>query len=317
MWRAWIILALAVLALAVPENYGARLAAVLPPPTKTIALSFDDAPRAAGAFLDPQDRAGRLLTALRAARVEQVAFYVNPSRINDGDGHAPMIDAYVAAGHVIADHTYSHPHLSAVTADAYLADIDRAEAWLKGRRGYRPWFRFPFLDEGGNDKPKRDAVRAGLAERGLRDAYATVDGSDWKIEALTVAARRAGKPIDMAALRDLYVETMVQSADFSDDLMRRTLGRSPPHVLLLHETDLAALYIGDLVRALRADGWQIVTADRAMRDPIYRSLPDVPYANGTLAEMLAWEKGLPAPRWYARNDTRIADALFRERVLHD
>ena len=160
-------------------------------------------------------------------------------------------------------------------------------------------------------------MRAGLAARGLRDAYVTVDGSDWHIEALSISAKRAGKPIDMAALRDLYVETMVQSANFSEALMVRAIKRSAPHMLLLHQTDLAALFIGDLVRALRRDGWQIVTADQAYADPVYRELPDTRYANGTLAEMLAWQQGLTGPRWYDRNDTRVAKALFDARVLHE
>jgi hypothetical protein len=34
-------------------------------------------------------------------------------------------------------------------------------------------------------------------------------------------------------------------------------------MMLLHETDLAALYIGDLVRALRRAGWTVVSADAA------------------------------------------------------
>jgi hypothetical protein len=87
--------------------------------------------------------------------------------------------------------------------------------------------------------------------------------------------------------------------------------------MLLHETDIAALYIADLVKALRADGWEIVTADLAYADPLKTAAPDVPSANGTLTELLAWEKGLPAPRWYARNDLRIANPLFAERVLHE
>ena len=37
----------------------------------------------------------------------------------------------------------------------------------------RSWFRFPYLDEGAGDKEKRDAVRAGLAERGLVNGYVT------------------------------------------------------------------------------------------------------------------------------------------------
>jgi hypothetical protein len=149
----------------------------------------------------------------------------------------------------------------------------------------------------------------------LGNGYATVDGADWNMEALTTAAVKAGKRIDMAALRDLYVETMVEAADYNDALARRTLGRSPAHVIVLHETDLAALFITDLVAGLRKAGWKIVTADEAYADPLGEIMPDVPSAQGTLTEALAWEKGLPAPRWYERLDPKVADPLFARRVL--
>lgn len=288
---------------------------------KRIALTFDDVPRRAGAFLTPDERTRQLIAGLKRAGVRQAAFFVNPGNLDTPDGRAgeAHIAGYVAAGHVIADHGFSHLRLSSVGVEAYLADIDRAEAWLKPRAGYRPWFRYPNLDEGGRDKAKRDAVRAGLKARGLRDGYATVDGADWNLDQLTIDATRAGKRIDREALRDLYVETMVRAADFYDGLAVRATGRSPAHVLLLHETDLAALYIADLVRGLRRAGWTIVTADEAYADPIAIEATryDTPAAQGTLTEMLAWQKGLPAPRWYERTTISIANPLFAGRVLHE
>lgn len=286
---------------------------------KRIAISFDDVPRHPGAFFTPEERSRRLLAELRRAGVRQAAFFVTTGNLEQpfGQGGEARIAAYAAAGHVLANHSHTHRHLNAIGAADYLADLDRAEAWLRTRPGRRPWFRHPYLDEGWRDKGKRDAVRAGLAARGLRNGYVTVDASDWHYEALTTAAVRAGKTVDRAALRDLYVESHVQAANFNDELAKRTLGRSPAHTLLLHETDLAALHIGDLVRALRADGWEIVTNDQAYADPLRDAAPDVPVAQGTLTEMLAWEKGLPAPRWYERNDTELATRLFDERVLKE
>ena len=314
-----LLLALFALLVAIPGNHAGILeAARADPGMKRIALSFDDAPRGPGAFLGEDERAERLIETLKAAGAEQVAFFVNPGRISRGDGDETRLARYVAAGHVLGNHSFSHIKLSRTSAADYLADIDKAAAWLSGRPGYRPWFRFPALDEGGSDTAKRDAIRAGLAARGLRNAYVTADGLDWNMEALTVAAKRAGKPIDREALRNLYVETHVQSADFSDALARRALGRSPVHMLLLHETDLAALYVGDLIEALKADGWQIVTADQAYADPVYAQMPATRFAGGgTLIEQIAWEKGLSGSRWYARNDIRTADALFDARVLHE
>ena len=286
---------------------------------KRIAFTFDDVPRGRGAFFTPDQRTIRLIAELHKAGVKQAAFYLVPGQIghDDGIGGAERIETYVAAGHVIADHSFTHPHLNELSVADYMADVDKAEAWLKGREGRRPWFRYPFLDEGGEDKAKVAAVRAALKARGLHNGYATVDGSDWNIEAQTAEAVKAGKTIDMDALRELYVSTMVGAADFADALAQKTWGREPAQVIVLHEADIAALFVAELVAALRKDGWKVITADEAYADPISRLAPNVPSANGTLVELAAWEKGIPKPRWYERNDIDFANRLFAERVLHE
>ncbi len=286
---------------------------------KRIALSFDDVPRKAGAFFTPAERSQRLIAALRQAGVRQAVFFVNPGHLDqpDGAGGEARIMAYVAAGHLIANHSFSHPHLRQFSAADYLADIDKAEAWLKSRPGYRPLFRFPYLFEGGDDKAKRDAVRAGLASRGLRNGYVTADGNDWHLEQLTIDAAKAGKPMDMKALRRLYLQMQLSAVEYHDRMARTTLGRSPAHVLLLHETDLAALFIGDLVTELRREGWTIITADAAYRDPLGKAFPDVPFTSGTLTGSLAWEKNIEpplSPLWMGES---VVTLLFERRVLKE
>lgn len=308
-----ILLALLVFALA-----AAAPAAPKPKPEpKRIALSFDDVPRQPGAFLTPEQRTQGILSGLAAAGVRGAAFFVTTGNLDkpQGKGGVERIMMYETGSHVIANHSHGHRRLSQVSAEEYLEDVDRAAAWLKNRPNSRPWFRYPFLDEGRADKAKRDSVRAGLAKRGLLNAYVTVDGADWNLEALTIAAGEAEKDMDMQALRELYVETMVGAANFYDGLARKALGRSPAHMLLLHETDLAAFFLPALVDALRKDGWEIITADEAYADPLARALPDPPSAQGTRIEAMAWQKGLPAPRWYERENVKIANALFAERVL--
>ncbi len=284
---------------------------------KRIAFSFDDVPRAPGAFLDPMQRPSIMIKALQAGKISQAAFFANPGRISPINRGAETIASYAAAGHLIGNHTQSHKPLSSVSAELFLSDIDKAEDWLRTQRNYRPWFRFPQLDEGGRDKIKRDIVRAGLKQRGIRNAYVTADGWDWYMERQAVAAKRAGKTIDMNALRDLFIETHVESAEFSDRLARRMFNRSPVQMLLLHETDLSAMYIDDLATALRAKGWQIVSADSVYADPMAAMVPNSDVTNGTWLEMLAWEKKVVGDRWFPRNDTVIAKKLFTERVLHE
>nr|WP_137677685.1 polysaccharide deacetylase family protein [Parerythrobacter lutipelagi] len=284
---------------------------------KRVALSFDDIPRQAGAFMTPEERTERILAALSAAEIEQVAFFVNPGHLEAPEkaGAERLIAAYTAAGHVIANHSYSHGHLSKTSAENYLADIDLAQEWLVGREGYRPWFRFPYLDEGAGDLEKRDTVRAGLATRGLSNGYVTADGSDWHLEALTVQAQRSGKAMNEKHLRRLYVASQMSGLEYHDQLARDTLGRSPAHVMLLHETDLAALFLPDLIAEMRKQGWTIITTDEAYADPIAQEQPNVPYAWGTLIGSMAWQRDVPPPLHPQWMSTGMITHLFETRVI--
>ena len=311
-----VILRLLVALLLVPLAACATAAAE--PAQKRIALSFDDVPRQAGAFFTPDERTAELIAALRRGRVRQAGFFVTTGNLDrpDGAGGEERIAAYARAGHAIGNHSLSHRWLSRIAAEDYILDIDRAEAWLRGRRGYRPWFRFPFLDEGGRDSAKRDSVRAALAERGLRNAYVTIDNYDWHLDALASRARRDGRAIDMDALRDLYVETLVDTANFYDRIAVETLGRSPAHILLLHETDLAAMFIDDLAAGLRAAGWQIVTIDEAYRDPIAAAEPDTWFlGEGRVAALAQLAGREPGTLVHPRTDEAELMRLFEERVL--
>lgn len=287
---------------------------------KRIAISYDDVPRGSGAFYTPDDRAERLIGGLKKSGVKQAGFFVTVGNLEkpDGVGGEARIAAYVAAGHVIANHSFAHRWLKDMTAEDYLADIDKASTWLKGRPGYRPWFRFPFLGERGTGWEQRDAVRAGLRQRGLLNAYITVDNYDWYLDGLANQAKRDGKAMDRNALRDLYVETIVDTSNFYDGLARKTLGRSPVHVLLLHETDLNAAYISDVVAGLRRDGWTIATMDEAYADPIAAVEPDTLFlGEGRIAAFAQMTGIKPKDLVYERTDEDVLKTLFNHRVLKE
>lgn len=284
---------------------------------KRIALSFDDVPRHPGGFMTPDERTIALIAGLDEAGVEQTAFFVTTGNLDHdyGKGGEARIRAYVAAGHVIGNHSHSHTWLWNGDVAAYIADLDRAEAWLADKPGKRPWYRFPYLDEG-RDPVRRDALRAALRQRGLLNGYVTVDNFDWAIDNLARQGVEAKRAIDRHALRDFYVETIVQTAEFNDRIARETLGRSPAHVLLLHETDLNALFIVDLVEGLRAAGWTIITMDEAYRDPIAALDPDTLYLGGGRVAALANVTGRePASLVHERTDEAELARLFEERVI--
>ncbi len=243
-------------------------------PERTIALTFDDATRGDGPFFSGVERTDKLIQALSQAGVVEAMFFVTTRNVANAGTSGPVrLRAYTDAGHVLGNHSHSHQWLWRTETDAYIADLDKAIAFLADFDNVQPFYRFPFLDEG-RAIDQRDALRKALDSRGLNNGYVTIDTYDWYLVSLAQEARRAGTDFDLDDLRDLYVDVIVRSTEFYDSMAQQALGRSPHHVLLLHENDLAALFIGDLVEELREHGFRIIPSTVAFDDPIAAREPD-------------------------------------------
>ena len=287
-----------------------------PPSDRRIAITFDDAPlgpRARGDW----DRAGALIAALDAAGV-QAAFFATTKGFDDLTDGRDRVARYAAAGHLIANHTHTHPWLHQTEADAYLADIDEAERRLSGLPNRRAWFRYPFLDQGRGDAEKRGAVWAGLAERGLNEGYVTADTYDWHLDERWRRAVRDGTRVDEAALEAVYAAMVADAAEHAYGLAEARLGAQPVHVLLLHENDAAAAFIGAGIAALREAGWTVVTPDEAYAEPLRR--PDVTtgFTGAGRVAALSWEAGARGPEafdhWSASKEG-LDERLAREGAI--
>jgi hypothetical protein len=144
--------------------------------------------------------------------------------------------------------------------------------------------------------------------------YVTIDTYDWYMESLFQEALNTHKKVDFSKLRNTYVQVLTEAADFYDSIAQRVLKRSPRHVLLLHENDLAALYLDSLVKKLRLKGWKIISAESAYQDPIAREFPKTLFlGQGRIAALAkdAGDKG-PFHKW---EDEEELDRLFEDRKI--
>lgn len=280
---------------------------------REIAITFDDAPIPDSATMTGAARTTMLVESLKSAEIRQAAFFCTP-KVLTSEGKL-RLEAYAQAGHLLANHSNTHRNLRDLTAEEYLQDIAIADATLRSLPNFRSWFRFPFLSEG-DTREKRDAVRRGLRAMNYQQGYVAVDNYDWYLNKLANDARRDGKTLNQAGLRDLYVSVLMDSVEFYDRIAVKHLGRSPRHVLLLHENDLAAQFIGDLATALRQAGWTIISPERAYADPIALIEPDTLFlGQGRVAAIAHAAGAKPRELVHESEEEEILDKMFTTHVL--
>lgn len=284
--------------------------------SQEIALTFDDAPMGDGAMFTGMQRTARIIETLKVHQVKQAAFFVITSQIK-GDG-LRRLEMYSNEGHLLANHSHSHNSIGRLGTRNYIRDIQRADSILKATRlTYQPWYRYPFLDEGGT-KASRDSIRAALNSLSLMNAYITIDNYDWHINGAVAKAIRSNAKVNYNELKNFYLEHIWNSIQFYDNIGRQVLGRSPKHVLLLHENDLAALFLGDLIQFLKDKGWKIISPEEAYTDPIAKEIPDVLFNGQGRVGAIGFARGLkPATLVQQSEDEKYLDELLIERKVFE
>lgn len=232
---------------------------------KEVAISFDDAPRRLTGHFSALGRAKALTTSLKKVGINDVVFYCNSSFITK-ENYA-VLKYYDDHGFTLANHTDSHLDFNKTSFKDYKVDFLKADKTLSQFKNFKRYFRFPYLREG-NEKSKRDKMRSLLKEKGYINGYITVDFNDWHLEDLFRRSLKRKEKVDLEKLKKLYISLAKESLEHSEKLSQKYLGRSVKHVLLLHETDLAALFIDDLVLAMKSWGWKIISSQEAYKDQL-------------------------------------------------
>lgn len=280
-----------------------------------IAITFDDAPTPETTLFTGNERTKRIIQQLKDEKVAQVAFFVTTININNETRNRLL--QYIEAGHVLANHSHTHQWIHQIGTAGYITDLKKAHEILKAFPSYKPWFRYPFLDEG-KTKTARDSIRTALSSISLTNGYVTIDNYDWYINALLRKAIQEKKKINEDNLRKFYIDHVYSSIEFYDNIAKKTLGRSPKHVLLLHETDISAKFIGDLVRHLRSKGWKIISPEEAYTDPIATQIPDVLFNGQGRVAAIARERGtLPKELVQESEDEEFLDRLAAEKKIFE
>jgi len=211
---------------------------------KQIALTFDDGP---DAVWTP-----RILDVLHSERAPATFFVIGLS----GDQQPGLLRRMVAEGHEIGNHTFTHPDISAITRQQLRLEMNATERLLESVVGRRSLlFRPPYAEDVEPETPDQVSPLLFTSSQGYYTIGMAIDPNDWQ---------------------DPGVPAIVSSAL---DQVHNNEGR----IVLLHDgggdrtETVDALPI--LIRALRQEGYQLVTVSQLMglsRDAV---MPPVPSGN--------------------------------------
>ena len=259
-------------------------------PVPKISITIDDMAYHANPLKTWAGMTDGLLNALKKHNLH-AAIFVAGRNVDKPEGKQ-ILRFWNDAGHIIANHTYSHRnfHAPEISVDAEMQDIIKGERIIQGYPNFTRLFRFPMLKEG-DTVTKRDALRSFLKQRGYRIGHVTIDTSDWYIDQRFREKLARDHHADTTRHRDYYLEHILKCSKYYGDLSQEVTGRFIKHTLLIHHNLLNALFLDDVLTMYKRDGWGLVDARDAFEDPIFASAPQTIPAGESLIWALAKEAG--------------------------
>ena len=249
--------------------------------TRTMALTFDDLPKAHGfdEIEGLRKTTDSILRTLKTHRAPSVAF-VNEDKLYVGYHLVPErvdeLRKWVDAGVILGNHTYGHVDINTVPLQQYENNVIKGEkTYTRLMRGHstEKWFRHPFTHTGPTAET-RNALNKFLATRGYRVAPFTIENSDYVFSAAYEKAQQAGDEPQATRIRDEYLSYNAKMMDWFETLAREDFGRDIPQILLIHSNALHTDALDALLRQIEKRGYRFVTLTEAMKDTAYQAPDD-------------------------------------------
>ena len=266
-------------------------------PQRAVAITIDDLPKAGDGSSPSFDAVyainERLLRPFRDQRIPVTGFVNAHHELALGaDKLRRLLDLWLDAGAELGNHTYSHPDINKVPLADYTADVTKGEpllrAALEARGRHLRYFRHPYLHAGPTPEIKA-GLQKFLDDAGYRAAPVTLDNSDYMYATLYT------RPEHRERVRREYLPYMESVVEFFEKRSAEVAGREFPQILLIHDNQLNADLMPDLLDMFRRRGYRFVTLDDALSDDAYRLRDDYAGAGG-FSWIHRWSKtkGMPA-----------------------
>ena len=204
------------------------------PPAKTVVLTFDDGPTS---DLTPQ-----VLDILKKYGIKATFF----NKGNQASANPRSVKRVKAEGHLIGNHSYSHPNFHDISEQDQVNEVTTADQILKNVLGKPKLFRYPY----GNSTCSTNVLVKSMGYDGIVGWH--VDSCDWAF------SKTGSVDAKEAQICEVSSENMSNFVGHVLSEIRRHNGG----IVLLHETHVRTVAnLEKIIVSLKAEGFQFTNLD--------------------------------------------------------
>ncbi len=257
-----------------------------------VSFTFDDGNTSNLAGFQFKEWNRMILSHLEKEDLKAVFFITGKNKLNTKGQY--LLKSWNDDGHTIANHSFSHPNFNSEknSAQVFENELIKTDMIISKFSNHTKLFRFPYLKEG-QHQARVDSIRNILSKHNYLNGYVTIDASDWYVDQRLIRKiKEVGiETIDIDTFKDFYVQHILERASYYEKLSYEMNGRHVNHTLLLHHNLTSALFLGDLIKEFKEQGWDVIDADKAFQDEIFKSIPKSNFAGESLIYSMAKQSG--------------------------
>ncbi|EHL28960.1 polysaccharide deacetylase family protein [Legionella drancourtii] len=250
---------------------------------REIAITMDDLPLVASRMNTPAnkqrstERFMQIVQAFQKYNVPVTGFVI-AGAIEKGQWE--FLEQFRQAGFMLGNHTYSHYNLNQMSAEKYIADIERADKILAPILTTPKYFRYPYLAEG--NKTTKLKVREYLSAHQYTVAPVTIDSKDFAFNEMTYKVPYRSRVEYIQKLKPRYLAYIWKQTLLAE---KRASGKNGKQILLIHANILNSYLLGDILEMYKKNGYKFISLTEALADPAPEiSFPAVKKDLGTKIE---------------------------------
>ncbi len=233
---------------------------------KEIAITIDDLPFVGSGSSTPaslkrtHDRFMAIVNALVENQVPATGFAIGEA-VAKNEWY--LLEAFRNQGLSLGNHTYTHRSLQSLSADKYIADIERADTKLARVMTQPKYFRYPYLAEGKGEKKQK--VVDYLIAHGYTIAPVTIDSKDYEFNAqfYRIPYRKRAQSVNQFKKR--YLAYIWKQTLKAEQRAKKGNGQVVKQILLIHANLLNSYCLADIIQLYKSNGYKFISLDDALR----------------------------------------------------